>query len=113
MRPGTEGGKVTIGALALSFFAFPVKYPFTKGVQGAICMGNVDSAYICRSFSENVPFPVEALTAHTIPFSGLKDGTHDFDFPPHVVYAAAEVIKVVLLLTIGVLNLKPLIRKEV
>lgn len=24
--------------------------------------------------------PVEALTAHTIPFSGLKDGTHDFDF---------------------------------
>jgi uncharacterized metal-binding protein YceD (DUF177 family) len=23
---------------------------------------------------------VEALQAHTIPFSGLKDGTHDFDF---------------------------------
>ena len=51
-----------------------------EGLPGLNCRRNVDSCYICRSFSENVPSPVEALTAHTIPFSGLKDGTHDFDF---------------------------------
>ena len=80
MRSGAYAGQNNDHVFSSHLFSLPCEISYS---ERAI---RPDLTEECRSYL-HLPvlfgkyfFPVEALAAHTIPFSGLKDGTHDFDF---------------------------------